>query len=269
MSDDGSDMGSRSTTTKTSPLRLHEYGARLGSSRFLSQPLFVLYKGALTIELVFWAIYWPYEEGREMWKYFNFWLWDSMAIYFCVSFITAYLYLERGPDDEGKGSCIINVLGWFQLAFWYLCCIISLVVLLLHWVFLDDGEPLDSVDINIHCLAAIFMIIDNLLVAMEYRLEYVWPASLFIIMYTGFNIAWYYITPRKNGNHIIYDQVQWDEEPVRASEIVIGIFFVLVPIFHVFHFIVYRVREGLAGCGSSKSQGNHHMFDTKSIITHR
>ncbi|CAM9441761.1 unnamed protein product [Choristocarpus tenellus] len=226
-----------------------QYPIRLGTSRFLSQPLFVLYKGALTIELVFWAIYWPHEEGREMWKFANFWLWDAMAIYFSISFVTAYLYLERPPDEDmPKGPCLLNVLGWFQLAFWYLCCVISCIIVLLHWVFLDDGEDLDSVDINIHCLSAIFMAIDQLIVATEYRLEYFWPASLFVIVYTGFNLAFYYLTDRENGDHIIYQDVQWDPEPTLAAEIVIGVFFVLVPIFHVAHYLLYQVREGLATC---------------------
>ena len=54
---------------------------RTGTSRFLLQGVFVVYKVALAVYFTFWAVYWPRAEGfrKQAIHQLTFWTWDVCA----------------------------------------------------------------------------------------------------------------------------------------------------------------------------------------------
>ncbi|CAM9875004.1 unnamed protein product, partial [Scytosiphon promiscuus] len=78
----------------------------LGTSRFLSQPTFIVYKAVLGGYYLFWAVYWPKVEGfsKQAVHQLTFWTWDACAGYFVVSTATAFLCWRAMKDGLGSAA---------------------------------------------------------------------------------------------------------------------------------------------------------------------
>lgn len=87
---------------------------RTGTSRFLVQGAFVVYKLVMAVYFTFWAVYWPRVEGfrKQAVNQLTFWTWDVCAGCECVRRGSIALPVEAcriKPLDVG--STIVVELG--------------------------------------------------------------------------------------------------------------------------------------------------------------
>ncbi|CAM9518824.1 unnamed protein product [Laminaria digitata] len=104
-----------------------------------------------------------------------------------------------------------------------------------------DGTTLASVDVNAHLFFAGIMLVDQLLVASRFRFRDLWKAELFAMAYLIFNISYYYIEP--SGSKLIYYILDWGRNPGVAVAYSLGTLLVLIPLFALVHYGLFRLRE--------------------------
>lgn len=78
--------------TKHGDVTLGGHRLRVGTSRFLSQGAFLVYKALLFVYFLFWGIYWPEHDGPNVERYLSFWTW-------CIATACEWLFFldVRGP----------------------------------------------------------------------------------------------------------------------------------------------------------------------------
>lgn len=77
-----------------------------------------------------------------------------------------------------------------------------------------------------------------MLVATEYRLRQVCATEMFGVVYVVFNVIFFYTGP--TDEKVIYDILDWGGDPGKASAFVVVILVVLVPLFGLAHFGVFK-----------------------------
>lgn len=81
-------------------------------------------------------------------------------------------------------------------------------------------------------------LVDQFLVADEYKLRNIIFGQVYGAIYIAFNVGWYYLAPRED--RLIYAILDWDENPLVACIYALGCVLVLGPLFGVLHYGVYR-----------------------------
>lgn len=81
-------------------------------------------------------------------------------------------------------------------------------------------------------------LIDQLLVADEFKLRYVVFPQVFGVIYIIFNVVWYYLAP--NEDRLIYSILDWSNNTLVACIYGVVCILVLAPFFALLHFGVYR-----------------------------
>lgn len=74
-------------------------------------------------------------------------------------------------------------------------------------------------------------LVDQLLVADEFKLLYIIFGQVHGAIYTAFNVGWYYLAPRED--RLIYFILGWDDKPLAACIYALGRALVLGPLFGV------------------------------------
>lgn len=294
---------------------------RTGTSRFLEQGAFVVYKLVMAAYFLFWAVYWPRVEGfREQAVHqLTFWTWDVCTGYFIVSTVAALLCWramkkQAGPvvtpspppaaPRQGKivrpflagqssrenppvrapsattlstptvtcpeaaaetGTAGAGLLTpqktstdksfvpwgwrWLQLPLWNIACIGSLIITLV-W-FTDDyvrqvQQGVKNFDIQAHGLIAFFMLVDQMLVADEFKLKHLVISQIYGVIYIVFSIFWFYMAPEED-KYLYENILDWEMNRVQASiwaGVGIG---VVVPVAAFIHYAFHRLREAIHG----------------------
>lgn len=89
------------------------------------------------------------------------------------------------------------------------------------------------------CLYLVWrQVVDQLLVATEYRLRQISAVELYGVIYVAFNIIFYYSS--SEDDRVIYDILDWGEGTATAIAYTVGILGVLLPLFAFLHLGVFR-----------------------------
>lgn len=83
----------------------------------------------------------------------------------------------------------------------------------------------------------IAQLIDQFLVADEFKLRHVIFFQICGVVYIGFNIVWYYVGWQEN---ILYEVLDWDNKPLVACIYGAVCVMVLSPLFSLLHLFLYR-----------------------------
>ncbi|CAN0074964.1 unnamed protein product [Scytosiphon promiscuus] len=235
-----------------------------------------------------------------MYLFVSFWGWYLGAIYFTLSFITASMHLRRcrveaarslGGDGQGSGEGEVagggapswstlatatspapvsprtRVLGLervilvVQLTTWNISCLSSLVFCTLYWASVYDGSQVTSVDINAHAFFAFILIIDQLLVASRFRIRHMWKTEVFATTYLVFNISYYYLASA--GDKLIYIILDWGQRPWEAVGYSMLTLFLLIPVFAVLHYCLFRLRESVYASFRRKAESSPGVLDDR------
>lgn len=86
--------------------------------------------------------------------------------------------------------------------------------------------------------ASTIQLIDQFLIADEYKVRYVIFAQAFGVIYLVFSIGWYYIAPKED--RLLYSVLDWGNETLVACIYAVLCMLVLAPLFALLHFGVYR-----------------------------
>lgn len=75
-------------------------------------------------------------------------------------------------------------------------------------------------------------------VATEYNFKQLWASEIYGLIYVAFNVSFFYLGPEDE--KVIYDILDWGEDPGTAATFAIVILLVLVPLFGFVHYGVFR-----------------------------
>eukprot|EP00903_Cladosiphon_okamuranus_P012549 g11751.t1 len=278
--------------TRYGTVTLEGQELRVGTSRFLSQGTFLLYKSIMAAFFLFWGIWWAVNDKEPAFgAKLTFWTWYTTTAYFCLSSASAYLCWRvigntnltlSGNAMAGAATATSNssrmplpsLLERLQLVVWNVACVVSLVVVTLYWFADYDGSAVGSLDILAHSLIALIMLIDQFLVADEFKLRHVIFSMVYGVFYVVFNLIWYHVGWRER---LLYEVMDWGNKPLTACIYGAVCILVLCPLFALVHLFVYRHRERLhnrlqeklvaAGRNDhapagTQSQGKHQLVNT-------
>lgn len=91
---------------------------------------------------------------------------------------------------------------------------------------------------SLRTTAYIIQLVDQFLVAAEFRLRYVLFGQAYGAIYLAFNVGWYYLAPKDD--RLIYVIFDWQNNPLEGCIYGLGAMFVGAPLFTLLHFGVYR-----------------------------
>lgn len=81
-------------------------------------------------------------------------------------------------------------------------------------------------------------LVDQFLVADEFKLRYIMFAQAFGLIYIVFSIGWYYLAPKED--RLIYVIIDWGDNTLGACIYGIVCILVLGPLFGLLHVGIYR-----------------------------
>ncbi|CAN0496371.1 unnamed protein product, partial [Ectocarpus sp. 8 AP-2014] len=145
---------------------------------------------------------------------------------------------SRPPDRTGSRQPVPAVLRHLQLALWSTACIGSLIVVAIFWGALYDGDKLTTVDEQAHAFVACIMLLDQFLVADEFKLRYILFPQAFGVIYLFFNLGWYYLAP--DDDRLIYIILDWEDNTLGACVYAFGAILVGAPLFGLVHLGLFR-----------------------------
>ncbi|CAM9823947.1 unnamed protein product [Ectocarpus sp. 12 AP-2014] len=238
---------------------------RIGTSRFLPQGMFVLYKLGLAVYFLYWAIFWRAVKDYKTGRFLTHWTWYATTSYFVFSALSAFLCWRaitvtvasgpvrdsdsafaaptssRPPDRTGSPQPVPAALRYLQLALWSTACISSLIVVAIFWGALYDGDKLTTVDEQAHAFVACIMLLDQFLVAEEFKLRDILFPQAFGVIYILFNVGWYYLAP--DDDRLIYIILDWENNTLVACIYAFVAILVGAPLFGLVHLGIFRLRE--------------------------
>lgn len=93
------------------------------------------------------------------------------------------------------------------------------------------------------CLSLAFchQVVDQFLVASEFKIKYAWLGEYYFIVYIFFNVGYYYETTGED--RLTYEVFDWEGDPGKAILWIFLIMAFFIPGFAGFHFFVYRYAE--------------------------
>ncbi|CAM9397563.1 unnamed protein product [Ectocarpus fasciculatus] len=224
--------------------------------------MFLLYKLGLAVYFLYWAIFWRAVKDYKTGRFLTHWTWYATTSYFVVSALSAFLCwramsvtvasgpvrdggpafdaptTSRSSHRTGNAHPVPAVLRHLQLALWSTACISSLIVLAIFWGALYDGGELTTVDEQAHAFIACIMLLDQFLVADEFKLRYILFPQVYGVIYICFNVGWYYLAP--NDDRLIYIILDWEDNTLGACIYAFGAIFVGAPLFGLVHFGLFR-----------------------------
>jgi len=89
--------------------------------------------------------------------------------------------------------------------------------------------------------------VDQFLVADEFKLRHVVIAQAYGVFYVLFNVIWYYEGWK---NKLLYEVLDWDNKPLVACIYSIGSVVILIPLFALVHSFIYRWERSQQKLGS-------------------
>lgn len=114
----------------------------------------------------------------------------------------------------------------------------ALSVTILYWILEYNGENIIYANINFHVLNSVLVILEHSLSSMPWRLLHVVYPMMFSILYTVANVMYWIWIDKKP----IYRLVNYSKDPgLGVGMELLGIF-VVVPVVHMFFYVVYRLR---------------------------
>lgn len=81
-------------------------------------------------------------------------------------------------------------------------------------------------------------LVDQFLVADEFKMRYVLYAQAYGAAYLVFNILWYYLAPKDD--RLIYEIIDWNNKPLVACIYGLGSLLIAAPLFTWLHYGVFR-----------------------------
>ena len=126
---------------------------------------------------------------------------------------------------------------------------LSFLVVAVYWLLLFPQQQKNTTLINTylridrHGVILLVTIIEQMITKMPIRiLHFIYPSIMFIIY------AIYYVTYTKITGNIIYSQIDFIDNPIKATGLFAMVAFVIIPIIQVFaYWTIYRVKERLFG----------------------
>jgi len=81
-------------------------------------------------------------------------------------------------------------------------------------------------------------VIDQVLIADEYKMRHVIITQVYGVVYILFNIGWYYLAPEKE--KLLYDIMDWEKRTLVACIYGVVCIVILAPLFSLLHLHIYR-----------------------------
>lgn len=88
------------------------------------------------------------------------------------------------------------------------------------------------------CAPASIQVIDQVLIADEYKMRHVVITQAYGVVYILFNIGWYYLAPEEE--KLLYDIMDWENRPLVAFIYAVVCILILAPLFSFLHLHIYR-----------------------------
>lgn len=160
-----------------------------------------------------------------------------------------YIDIDKPVGCCARGS---DATSWYhkvQWVFFYLGAEMAVVVSILYWAVIYDGEAVDGVNANTHLVNGIIALIDIFFSGIPVRVFHFIYATAFAATYAVFT-GIYHATSSTNvrGDPFIYPVIDYENKPGSATGWVLAVVLVFVPLVHLLLFGVYTARFWLTYC---------------------
>jgi len=246
-------------------------------SRWLSLPVFVVYRLAVTAYNLAWLFYNIHLYGAKMFIYLTNWTYTILNIYFvfattlsCIALYkdlsketetttlatdeqTVEIEMELGNygavDQDSEDASEKDALQCHHKFFWFIHVIAATAGLWVtagYWSVLADDNPVDANNITKHALNSVFMVIDTSLSAIPVRLLHSLYALLYIVIYLVFSIIYWLLDGTNNqGNTYIYKSLDYDNFKPIVGGLIVVFLLVVLPGLHLILFGIAKLRDHL------------------------
>lgn len=137
----------------------------------------------------------------------------------------------------------IRAIPWFSKLSWILGNVIqsfSIVVTVIYFAFIFPTlkNPGSYNDLNLHAINTVFVFIDFCISARPVHVFHFYQPLIYGLTYIIFNVIYWSVDPV---NNIIYNVLDWNH-PVFASVMCVVLAFVIIPLFQIIYFGLYRLK---------------------------
>lgn len=155
---------------------------------------------------------------------------------------------EKHQTEDDSGILDImrfkshDKITWHMKMTWIFANVIyvsAMLVTLLFYIAVYNEYSNDFMNFNSHLINSVLILIDSFVVARPVRILHVFYPLLYGLAYLVFSII-YWSQDKKN--NVLYENIIDFNRPWQTVWIVLGIALVLVPVFHMLHFGIYRLK---------------------------
>ena len=132
---------------------------------------------------------------------------------------------------------------WYMKITWVLADILYVFALVVTIVYFTALYPLvgetNFIDINVHGINSVFVLLDAFLVARPVRLLHIVYPLIYGAIYVLFSTV--YWSTNKEVNVLYPGVLDWNH-PTQTAIVISGLCFIALPLLHMLHFGIYRLR---------------------------
>ena len=156
--------------------------------------------------------------------------------------------------EQPKGLCGAksNGIKWYHMVQWLLFTIgieMEILVMLLYWPYAlrTHGQNLwRSININAHLVNGLVAVVDIFVSGVPIQLFHFIYLQIFATTYVTFSGVYFAVNGTNiHGEHYIYSNLDYEDNPGVSSAIVVVGVLVFIPIYHCILYLMYVVRHWL------------------------
>lgn len=247
-------------------------------------PVFLVYRLIVGFYFLSWLIYSGFYDGGYWFLYLDNWAFTFVAAHFLLGMLITTHYccgtgVEDDPagygprrfksetyivglssedegDEDGEGTSYAKATDDDdnELTFWYkaswviftIASVNSLVVTITYWSSIYSGGEIDGLIVNTNILASVLMLFEVAISNMPIRILHFIYSHVFGSIYVLFTVIyWAAKGTDKDGNHYIYESLDYQRYPGAAIFTVFFVLIVLQFMLHLFLFALFRFRAWL------------------------
>lgn len=262
----------------------HPYFSAFATSPWLPLPVFLVYRLIVGFYFLSWLIYSGFYDGGYWFLYLDNWAFTFVVAHFLLGMLITTHYccgagVEDDPagygprrfksetyivglssedegDEDGEGTSYAKATDDDdnELTFWYkaswviftIASVNSLVVTITYWSSIYSGGEIDGLIVNTNILASVLMLFEVTISNMPIRILHFIYSHVFGSIYVLFTVIyWAAKGTDKDGNHYIYESLDYQRYPGAAIFTVFFVLIVLQFMLHLFLYALFRFRAWL------------------------
>ncbi len=222
------------------------------------QAIYLVYRWIIAFYFLGWIIAnWVVTtEGRRYFVILTNWAFITYNLYLIiaalsttVSYLSTHFICKQAEDEFSReddfvikklsGCCGYqdNKLSWYQMIHWLFFTIgneLAFVILLLYWILLYRGGPVDGINANTHIVNGFVAVVDFVVSGVPVNLLHFIYLMIYGSIYVIFTGIYFVFT-----NDIIYPVIDYENRRVTATVVDVCLAIIVFPLVHILFYFMY------------------------------